>query len=167
LIVTDINGCEATTAIEVLFTLEISVHAGPDTLICESGLPVSFVGSGLNADDFAWLDLEGNVLSDNAGFSFFEPAGTYAYIFTGSHGLCEARDTINIEVLANPLADAGSDRQVFIEEVFTLGGSPTSTTAVSYMWSPNPTGSLNTSIANPSGYLLESTEFIVVVTDQN
>lgn len=165
--VTDVNGCESSGTVEVQFILEISVDAGADTLICESGLPVTIVGSGVNVDEFAWLDFDGNVISDQSNMSFSAPAGNYAYILTGSNGLCEAQDTIYIEVLPNPIADAGLDRQVFIEEVFTLGGNPTSETGVAYLWSPNPTGSFNTSLANPSGYLLESTEFVVEVTDLN
>ncbi|WP_204336724.1 T9SS type B sorting domain-containing protein [Cryomorpha ignava] len=167
LILTDNNGCEATTAAEVDFTLEVSVNAGTDTLICESDLPVTFTGTGENVDEFSWLDLDGNLLSDTASLEFFETPGAYTYIFYGTDGFCETQDTIYIQVLANPDADAGIDREVFVEEVFTLGGNPTSATAVSYLWSPNPTESLNITSANPSGYLLESTDFIVVVSDQN
>lgn len=167
LALTDSNGCEASLNVDVNFTLEVTVNAGPDTLICESGLPVTFIGDGENVYEFSWLDLDGNVLSDSLSLAFFESAGSYTYILTGSNGFCEAQDTLNVEVLPNPTADAGVDLQVFVEEVFTLGGNPTSATAVSYVWSPNPTGSLDVNSANPSGYLLESTEFIVVVTDEN
>jgi len=167
LLLTDSEGCEASTDVTINFTLEISADAGADLSLCEDALPFSVLGSGLNVDQFMWRDLDGNELSDNEILIISETPGLYSYVFVGSNGLCEALDTLNVEVFVSPVADAGPDQEVFAEETFTLGGNPTSNVESTYSWSPNPTSSLDTSSPNPSGYLFESTEFVVVVTDQN
>ena len=165
--VTDLNGCEAMASVEISYMVEISVDGGEDFAICQSDLPVQVIGSGLNVEVFKWTDLDGNVLSETDVLNFASSIGTHSLIFIGSNDLCSIQDTIEITVLANPIADAGSDQEVFAEEVFTLGGNPTSVSGASYFWSPNPTQTLNTSLSNPSGYILESTEFVVEVTDVN
>ncbi len=167
LLLIDSEGCDASADVTINFVLEISGDAGDDLNLCADDLPFTILGSGSNVDEFIWRDLEGNEISSSQMLVISESPGTYSYILVGSNGLCAVQDTVLVEVLATPEADAGPDKEVFAEEVFTLGGSPTSNVDATYLWSPNPTSSLDTSSPNPSGYLFESTEFVVFVTDQN
>ena len=163
----DNGGCTDSLDVELNYIFEVEANAGDDIEVCQSSLPIALAGAGTNLDQLAWVDLNGNELSGDSTLNFNDAPGVYTFILTGTNGLCDAQDTIDILVLANPTADAGPDKEVFAEEVFTIGGSPTSTVEAQYFWSPNPTQSLNTTISNPSGYLLESTDFIVLVTDLN
>lgn len=165
--VVDANGCEASISVGITYMLEISADAGEDFSICQSDLPVQLIGTGVNVDEFSWMDSDGNLLSQEGLLNYTAGIGTHSLILIGSSGLCSIQDTIDITVLDNPTVDAGPNQAVFAEELFTLGGNPTSESGVSYFWSPNSTQSLNTSIANPSGYIIESTEFVVEVTDEN
>jgi gliding motility-associated-like protein len=118
-------------------------------------------------EDFYWT-FNGDTLSSVQGVvvdDSFE--GSFELVLIGSNGACSETDTVNVEILESPDADAGEDLRVFVEEVFTLGGSPTSTDGTSYLWMPNPLSVFDSSSANPSGYLLVSEEFTVTVTDIN
>ena len=167
LAVTDANGCSQSSSADINYTLEITADAGPDQAVCESDLPLVFQGGGSNVDTFIWTNLNGDTLSANASIQISDVPGTHIYILSAGNGICNASDTVQIQILTNPEVDAGPDQEVFAKEVFTLGGNPTSSTGVTYLWSPNPNNVFDISIANPSGYLLESATFIVHVRDNN
>jgi gliding motility-associated-like protein len=111
--------------------------------------------------------MEGDTLSQTAELELDEAVGNYEFVLLAMNDICSQKDTVAIEILQNPDVDAGPNQEAFAEEEFTLGGSPTSNTAVRYAWTPNQTGSLDTTLANPSGYLLETTTYTVLVTDAN
>lgn len=163
--VKDDNGCEESLEVVISFILEVSVDAGEDFSICAGDLPLQLSGEGSNVDELRWLDIEGNIIEGNLLEKKSNP-GFYQFILFGTNALCSATDTLTIEVIAGPVVDAGMDKEVFSEEVFTLGGQPTSETGVSYLWSPVAMGSFNVNDANPSGYVLESTLFFVEVIDK-
>jgi gliding motility-associated-like protein len=167
LTVIDANECLASEEANIGFELEILANAGTDTAICASALPVTLTGTGLNTDLYFWTDLDGNTVSDTEVLTIDESTGIYTYVLTASNGFCNATDTLEVEILSNPEVDAGPDLEVFVEEVFQLGGNPTSPTAVSYAWTPQANGSIDTTLANPVGFLLNSTEFVVFATDIN
>jgi gliding motility-associated-like protein len=165
--VLDQNGCQTSdsTTIDILFELEVSV--GDDFAICPSELPTNLVGDLTGGDFYYWV-LEGDTVSQSNEFVL--SAGSediLTLILIGSNGTCSETDTVNVEVFDSPNVDAGEDLRVFTEEVFTLGGNPTSTEEVTYFWQPNPGGIFETNVANPVGFLTASQEFTVSVTDQN
>ncbi|MGB6035630.1 MAG: gliding motility-associated C-terminal domain-containing protein, partial [Cryomorphaceae bacterium] len=167
LIVTDGNDCEQTdtTNVDVLFDLD--VNAGPDTALCPSALPVILNGELAGGDEYYWT-VEGDTLSTNAQITIDDTfEGIIDLVLIGSNGACSETDTITVEIFESPEVDAGEDLRVFIEEVFTLGGDPTSPDEVTYLWMPNPMSLFDSTTANPSGFLLESEDFIVTVTDLN
>jgi gliding motility-associated-like protein len=164
---TDSNNCSSTDTVTVDFVLEITASAGSDLNICANELPLEITGEGLNASNFLWLNLDGDTLSTDTTLEINNTTGNYEFILLAGNGFCSISDTVEVEVLETPEANAGPDLEVFAEAPFTLGGSPTSPTGVDYSWTPNPTGSLDTTLANPSGFLVETTQFTVEVTDQN
>lgn len=167
LTLTDTNGCSATSEAVINYTLEITADAGLNQSVCESDLPLTLHGSGMNVDLFHWTNMAGDTLSSDSLLNLSDSPGTHLYILTAGNGLCSATDTVQVQILTSPDADAGPDHQVFTDEVFTLGGNPTSSTGVTYLWTPNPNNAFNTSLPNPTGSILESTTFMVYVKDNN
>lgn len=165
LFVTDANGCTAQTEAEIDFIFEIFAEAGKDVFVCASDLPVSISGAGEGAIEFLWTDAGGDTLAAEASLDFSAVPGTYTLIFSAGNGVCEATDSLIVEIVPGPEADAGADIDVFAEEVFTLGASPVSETGVGFAWSPTAGGAFDPSEPNPSGFILETTVFTVTVTD--
>ncbi len=167
LTVIDANECSATSEAIINYTLEITADAGQDQSVCESDLPFTLHGSGINVDEFLWTNIVGDTLSSDSLLNLTDVPGAHTYILSTGNGLCTTSDTVSVQILSSPDADAGPDHQVFPEEIFTLGGDPTSTTGSTYLWTPNPNNAFNTSVPNPTGSVLESTTFIVYVKDNN
>lgn len=165
--VTDANGCTETTQAEIDFIFEISADAGEDILVCASELPLLLVGDGDGASEFLWTDASGDTLIADALLDFSAASGSYVLFFTAGNGVCTAADSLTVEVVSGPEADAGEDTDVFAEEIFTLGGSPVSETGTAFSWSPLAGGDFNPAVPNPSGFILESTVFTVTVTDDD
>ncbi|MFT7079000.1 MAG: gliding motility-associated-like protein [Cryomorphaceae bacterium] len=165
--VTDASGCEFsdTSNVDVLFSLDL--NAGADTAFCPSDLPATLTGELVGGDEFYWT-LNGDTISSTSQVIVDETyEGITEFILIGSNGTCSETDTITIEILESPEVDAGEDLHVFIEEVFTLGGDPTSPDEVTYLWVPNPMSVFDSASSNPTGFLLESVDFVVTVTDVN
>ena len=165
--VTDSNGCSTSIVAQVDFDLEISVDAGEDLTFCPSDLPMWINGSGTNVDAYVWLTADGGILADSSSVLFSGSSGDEILILEGINGVCIARDTVLVNVLPEPDVDAGPDQEVFLEQLFTLGGSPTSNSGVTYNWSPTASGSFDATSPNPSGSVINTTIFIVEVTDAN
>ncbi len=165
--VSDANGCTTGGAATIDTPFEVFADAGDDLQICQDVQPTLVIGSGSNADTFVWTNLEGDTISFDATLTIEEEPGTYMYVLLASNDLCGNADTLVAEILQSPEVDAGLDFEVFAEEEFILGGDPTSPTAISFAWSPDQNTGMDTTLANPSGYILETTEFSVLVTDVN
>ncbi len=163
---TDANGCIANAEVTIGFMLEIFAYAGPDLLWCQSEVADTIFGTGLNAVSYYWTDLAGDTLTSTAALAFTPEPGSYQFVLHANDGFCAALDTVELVVPVRPDVDAGPDVEVFAEETFILGGNPTSQQTVNYLWTPGAQGSFNPSVANPSGFLLETTWFTVTVTDE-
>ena len=162
----DAAGCQSSFEVEIDFTLLIEAEAGSDLVWCQSDLPEILLGSASGAEEAWWLSIEGDTIGGiaDALIDNLEP-GLYTFILNVSNGICTDVDSLDIEILSNPEVDAGEDREVFPEETFTLGGSPTAAAAVTYQWSPMAGGSFDPGAPNPSGFIEESTTFSVIVVD--
>jgi len=167
LIVTDNNDCEQADTVNVDLLFDLEVNAGPDTALCPSALPLILNGELTGGDEYYWT-VDGDTLSTNAQITINDAfEGITDLVLVGSNGACSDTDTTTVEILESPEVDAGEDLRVFVEEVFTLGGDPTSPDGVTYLWVPNPMSLFDSTAANPTGFLLESEDFIVTVTDLN
>ncbi len=165
---TDANGCSADIALSIDFVLELGANAGPDVSYCEGTDEVLIVGSGEGAESFQWLDAEGNVLAETQILPIpTQIPGLFSYVLETSNGICTTTDTVEVTIFANPDVEAGPGLELFAEQIFVLGGNPSSTTASSFQWSPLAGGNFDASAANPSGFVLESTMFTLIATDAN
>ncbi|GAB5539462.1 MAG: hypothetical protein Salg2KO_15650 [Salibacteraceae bacterium] len=124
------------------FIWENTLPAGEDTIVCI-----------------------GNVLLSQGDSIAF-----YTDMPNGENDTFNLNDTASLTVFLNalPTVNAGIDTTACALDSFQLGGSPTSATATSFLWSN--TGFLNDStIANPVAYFTASGsyEFVVEVQDAN
>jgi gliding motility-associated-like protein len=165
--VSDTNGCSAEQTVTIGFMIEVIASAGPDVVVCPNDLPTSVTGSGDNVDLFIWTNLDGDTLGETATVELNFPPGDYTFILIAGNDVCTDQDTLTLTVNQLPQVNAGDDIDVFAEQEFTLGGSPTSPTAINYLWSPSAEGSFVNTASNPVGFVMETTLFVVVVTDVN
>lgn len=167
-VITDASNCTAEINVSIDFTIEVIADAGEDQQFCLSDLPATYSVNPGDDTDVYWFNLDGDTLSTTAELPLegLVP-GFYEYVLEVVLAPCAASDTLTIEILNSPEVDAGPDLEVFAEEFFELGGNPTSLNGVAYAWTPNPTLSLDTTLANPSGFLMETQLFTVFVTDAN
>ena len=72
-------------------------------------------------------------------------------------------DTVNVQVLASPFADAGPDQEVYLQGSATLGGEPSGPPGSTYIWQPD---SLLDHFdgSNPVATVNATTLFILTVT---
>lgn len=166
LMVQDTNGCTASLTAVIDFTFEIEADAGADAALCENEQPYLLTGIPTNADSTWWADSEGNILSLSDSLEVLELTGEYTFYYHVSNGLCSDVDSVTVTIFALPDVDAGSAQVIVEGEEVTLGGNPTSTSAIDYLWTPNL--SMNDStITNPQDTPEVTTTYEVVVTDSN
>lgn len=157
--VTGANGCSASDVIIVSVHNNPAISAGPDKTICY-GTSAQLNGTG--GSRYTWTPSTGlnnsTIASPKAS-----PTVTTTYIVTGASTYgCINKDTITVNVLAPPPANAGNDAEICYGETTQLQASG----GISYQWSP--AGSLNNSLSDsPIASPLATTNYIVTVTDNN
>ncbi len=141
------------------------INGGPAVCVFDStGLfsVTSTAGSG-----YSWNVTPGSILSGNGTSTItatWNASGTYTVyvIETNSYGCIG--DTITASLLVNPLpvANAGADVAICTGDNTTLSASG----GISYNWSPG-TGLNNTAVSNPVASPVQTTSYVVQVTDTN
>ena len=165
-LVQDQHGCSDSLSIHIDYLIQITANAGNDTAVCRNLLPVQLMGSGMNVINYLWTNLQGDTLANSAQLMASDTSQTSTYILHTSNGVCFANDTVQLQLYDLPVVDAGENQDVFHDQVFQIGGSPTSVTGQIYSWIPGQY--LNDSTAaNPTGTVDKSVEFTVFVTDNN
>ncbi len=153
--------CEKIYNHSVIITNKVFAAGGPDQEICQGGSTI-LDGSGPGSADFSWSVVSGDPTSIDGGVDSEDlsvsPLVTTVYQLTVSQNGCTRIDQVTVEVNTNlnPVADAGGNKSVCIEQDLVIGGTPTGTPPVddptatlSYTWSPS--SSLNAAnIANPT-----------------
>jgi len=109
---------------------DLSVDAGNDSRICE-GTTVQLIGS-TNGTNLIWSPSDG-LGSTSVTDPVANPAGTTKYYFSAMKGDCTLTDSVIVEVLPAPVADAGNDTSVCYGTNGILHGSG----GVSYSWTPS------------------------------
>jgi gliding motility-associated-like protein len=148
--VTSANGCSGTDSTMVVINQNPAVNAGIDVNIC-SGTSTLLQGSSANATSWSWSPIEG--LSDPASFtSLASPDKTTWYTLTVNNGTCSNTDSVLVNVVAQPTANAGPDKVIAGNQFVTLDGQATGAN-ISYYWTPNlflvPDTILNPQVSPP------------------
>lgn len=143
---TDSIGCTDTDTVTLTVHPLPAVNAGADFAVCE-GNDITLTGQG--AATYSW----NQGVTNNTPF---EPAGTAAYIVTGTDGNgCIKSDTITVTVNPTPLVSAGPDLDLClgVEHVFYATGAQT------YDW--------NNGVTNGAPSIPVNGTYTVTGTDEN
>ncbi|MEO0469681.1 MAG: choice-of-anchor L domain-containing protein, partial [Bacteroidota bacterium] len=178
--VTDVNGCVSNVdSVVVTVKAKPKMDAGPDVFICEEG-PGEFITGGLAANnaaplpiDYSWTPSTGlNDASVPNPFARPDTTTIYTLIGTSANGCSsevttlDTLSTVTVHVNPLPIADAGADTAICLNEAvqlqgFASGAGPT----YSYTWTPALPGTIddpNSPSPNVSpGF---TTTFFLVVT---
>ena len=176
ILVTDTFGCTATSSVIVKVTQStLQAQAGSVNVICASAnTPITIGGTptatgGTPPYVYTWGPSAGlsstTIPNPIATVSF---TTTYYVTVTDSKG-CVSIDSVKINQLPSPVANAGRDTALCLGFGDILGGNPTASGGTgSYQYSWTPTVGLNANnTSNPSAFPLTTTTYQVVVTDSN
>ena len=137
IIIKDSNNCKA----DVIDTVpaingKINVDAGTDKTICVGSNASLTVTSDRPLKNFIWSPAAG--LNDSTSSSpVVSPLDTTTYFVTAGNEVCRGTDSIKINVLHKPIANAGRDTTICNNTYAVLNGSATNMSgAVSYLWTP-------------------------------
>ncbi len=132
--VTSPEGCINNDSTTLVIGLKPIATAGSAAAICE-GAAVQLQGSIANTLSFQWTPSKG--LSDPFSLSpFASPAETTSYVLTASNSFCKDSDTVLINVLKKPVANAGPDKVIVGNQAVTLDGE-VSGSNFSFFWTPD------------------------------
>lgn len=167
---TDANGClEGYDTVRIVVNQPPVAHAGPDKSVC-SGDPVqigSDASGGTAPYSYVWTPAAG--LSDNQiAQPIANPPNTTTYVVTvtDANG-CTDKDTVVVNIFPRPNIDAGPDKSVCSGDPIQIGSNASGGTApYSYVWSPTA-GLSDNQIAQPIANPLNTTTYVVTVTDAN
>ncbi|MFM7638014.1 MAG: gliding motility-associated C-terminal domain-containing protein [Bacteroidota bacterium] len=129
LTVTDnLTTCSNSDNVELIIFSKPPINAGNDTLICD-GSPYQLNATGANT--YIWGNNEINGTQVTLGI------GMNQLIVTGTdNNNCSLNDTIQVQVVTNPIINAGNDTLICIQDDILLNAS-SSSFSVNYVWNVN------------------------------
>ncbi len=110
----------------------VVANAGADVTICE-GTSTALQGNG--GGSYVWSP-SAALSNINTANPVASPVDTTLYILTVSNGACKAYDSIKVNVLKKPVANAGPDQRIFQGQSTVLNGIAAGTN-ISFYWMPN------------------------------
>jgi gliding motility-associated-like protein len=163
LTVTDANGCAIAQGVTVPALNSVVADAGPDLSQCTGTAIILNASGSQGATSFTWADGQGTPLGQGITLDLGTLApGAYSVVLTAISGPCIDQDTVLINILALPLADAGPDQTILIGATVSLGGVP-GPPGSTYLWSPDSLVSSPT-ILDPTTSPDATTWFVLQVT---
>ena len=163
--VRDAYGCVSSAAtVTISLNDTMRLELGADSTICFGSKITIIPQTNALTDTFKWTPAV-TLNYDTARTPIASPTDTTKYYLTAKWGICLRKDSITINVLHKPIANAGKDTTVCYKTNATLFGSASNLSGtVNYAWSPPD--SLNTPNAAVTGVRLDTTrQFTLTVTD--
>lgn len=162
--VKDANGCIANSSAVVVLNDTMRLELGPDSTICFSSSITLMPQTNALTDTFKWTPAA-TLNYDTVKNPIATPNDTTKYILTARWGICQRKDTITINILHKPVANAGNDTTICFKTNATLSGSASNLSGtVNYSWAPPD--SLNTpNAAITIARIDTSRKFTLTVTD--
>ncbi|MEZ4825649.1 MAG: PKD domain-containing protein [Bacteroidia bacterium] len=148
-------GCESIDSVRIevfeVFTLE-------DTFVCDGNSILLQTSNGVS---WSWRPNDGTLSSTTIASPVASPlvSTTYSVTATSADGCISTKDIL-VEVLPNPVAEAGENLQMCFGRSVQLQA----TGGLFYRWSP-ATGLSDPNIANPTASPASTTTYYVTVTD--
>lgn len=140
--VTDAHGCTSTTAPGTVgLTDNMFLTLGPDVTICEERSVTFDPQTNPETNIFTWTAINGTPAGTIANPAIKNavatPKDTSTYVLHAQWGGCERWDTIIVNVLRKPVANAGTDTAICNLTYAILRGSSSNVSGpVNYTWSP-------------------------------
>ncbi len=157
-IVTGINNCIDTAEINIQVNNLPTIDAGNNQNICSGDTAQISVFGAIN---YQWSP-NINISSTNTSTINAWPEDTINYIVSGiDANFCINKDTVKINILNLPIADAGKDLWVCPGGSLTLSA----TGGITYNWFPDST--LSSSVGTPTANPFDDETYIVEVIDSN
>jgi PKD repeat protein len=157
LTVTNSEGCTATDTVLVSIRTTAAIDAGDEATICRGDSTLLMPDA---ADSYLWSPSVGLSCNDCRN-PVASPTATTTYHLLARFGVsCSAVDSVTVNVLPSPLADAGPDRSICPGESVAL----TASGGASYRWMPSPDLSC-TDCANPTVRPTTTTTYHLLVTN--
>ncbi len=162
--VRDANGCIANASAVISLNDTMRLDLGTDSTICFGSSIVLLPQTNPQTDTFRWAPSAG-LNYDTAKNPIASPNDTTKYYLVAKWGICQRIDSITINVLHKPIANAGKDTTVCYKTNALLVGNATNLSGtVNYLWSPPD--SLNTPNAASTIARIDTTrKFTLTVTD--
>ncbi len=162
--VKDANGCIANTSAVVVLNDTMRLDLGADSTICFGNRITLLPQTNPQTDTFRWTPAAG-LDYDTAKNPIASPNDTTKYYLLAKWGICQLTDSITVNILHKPIADAGRDTSICYKTNALLVGNATNLSgAVNYLWSPPD--SLNTPNAAITLARIDTTrKFTLTVTD--
>lgn len=158
--VKDVLGCVALQSnITVGLSNTLAIRAIPDTNLC-LGRSIS-LNALSNATQYNWTPTTG-LSSTTIANPSANPTSTTTYIVSAVLGPCQGSDTVVVTVLPAPVADAGNDGRICLNDSTQLNGAG----GINYQWTP-ATGLSNATTKNPFAKPRQTTSYNLLVTDAN
>lgn len=155
------EGCESFDTTIVKIFLATTANAGNDVSLCQ-GKSVQLNGTGTGS--YSWspaTGLSSSVIADPLA----SPQDTTVYIFSVTDANnCIVKDSVQVNVLKNPEANAGPDKRIHEGEFVQLDGTAAGTN-VSYTWRPFYNID-NAAILQPMVHPTQDTLYTLTVTSQ-
>jgi gliding motility-associated-like protein len=156
---TDANNCTANATATIIIIDNMFLNIGADTTICAESSITFLPQTNPETNIFSWTGINGTATSTIANPSVknavASPVDTSMYVLHAQWGGCERWDTILVNLLHKPVANAGNDTAICHLTYATLVGSAANVSgAVSYEWTPStnvefPTQAITN--VNPAG----------------
>jgi gliding motility-associated-like protein len=160
----DANNCLAVFPGIVTLNDTMSLELGPDSTIC-FGTKITLIPQ-VNAltNSYKWIPAA-TLNYDTVRTPIASPTDTTKYYLTAKWGTCVHTDSVTVNVLHKPVANAGKDTTVCYKTNATLFGSASNLSgSVNFAWSPPD--SLNTPNAPTTIARIDTThQFKLTVTD--
>jgi len=158
----DANGCTQTSNAVVGLTNNLTVLASSDTTICEGS--TATLRAATNASQVLWSP-SSSLTNPALSNPLASPTDTTKYVVTAILGVCTAKDSVTVNVLAAPVANAGLNDEVCFGGSYVLKGSGGNI----YEWLPttdfNPGNSSSTQ--NPAITPGQTITYSLMTTDNN
>ncbi len=162
--VKDAYGCIDSLITTIALNDTMRLELGADSTICFGRTITLVPQTNALTDTFKWTP-RATLNYDTVRTPVATPTDTTKYYLTAKWGICTRNDSITINVLRKPVANAGKDTTVCYKTNATLFGSASNLSGtVNYAWSPPD--SLNSPNTAVTGVRLDTTrQFTLTVTD--
>jgi hypothetical protein len=162
--VKDANGCINNQSAAVILVDTMYLDLGPDSTICFGTSITLMPITNALTDTFKWTPAA-TLDFDTAKNPIASPTDTTKYYLTTKWGVCTRKDSVTINVLHKPVANAGPDTTICYKTNAFLNGSASNLSGtVNYAWSPPD--SLDTPNAASTLARMDTTrQFTLTVTD--